>query len=183
MHAQSSDAVTLGLSLRKRFRGSSRHQKLGKGLLITIQTIVGHTLFSCTVGDLGASAGLGYQDVSLDSWQVLEGMVAVVRRTGHSSFYVEKGMGAMGKTPKQMGVGSEFRVHGGGEWFGFFAFETSVVVAGGVWRVICGVWLVSNADIWFFLEAFPVWLDVSFHFMCLFAFEIENPSRTRHVVL
>lgn len=57
------------------------------------------------------------------------------------------------------------------------------MVAGGVWRVVCGVWLVSNADIWFFLEAFPIWLDVSFHFMRLFAFEIENPSRTRHVVL
>ncbi|KAH9938499.1 uncharacterized protein B0H18DRAFT_17382 [Fomitopsis serialis] len=101
------DAVTLGLSLRKRFRASSRHGK-GKGLVISIQTIAGHTLFACTVGDLGGLSGIG--DVSLDSWSCLEvsghvgfslgyrvllalheqGMVAVVRRTGHSSYYVEK---------------------------------------------------------------------------------------------
>ena len=63
------DAVTLGLSLRKRFRASSRHAK-GKGLVISIQTIAGHTLFSCTVGDLGGLSGVG--DVSLDSWSCLE---------------------------------------------------------------------------------------------------------------
>jgi len=106
-----SDAVTLGLSIRKRFRASSRHIK-GKGLVISIQTIAGHTLFACTVGDLGNLSGIG--DVSLDSWACLEGMINVVRRTGHSSFYVEKGMNAMGKTPKQMGIqGDSFRVQGG----------------------------------------------------------------------
>jgi uncharacterized protein (UPF0303 family) len=105
------DAVTLGLSLRKRFRSSSRHQRLGRGLVISIQTIVGHTLFSCTVGDLGNTVG----DVSLDSWTSLDGMIAVVRRTGHSSFYVEKGMGAMGKTPQQLGLAPDLRIHGGGE--------------------------------------------------------------------
>lgn len=105
-----SDAVTLGLSVRKRFRASSRHIK-GKGLVISIQTIAGHTLFACTVGDLGHVSGIG--DVSLDSWACLEGMINVVRRTGHSSFYVEKGMSAMGKTPKQMGIQGEFRVNGG----------------------------------------------------------------------
>lgn len=104
------DAVTLGLSLRKRFRSSSRHAK-GKGLVISIQTIAGHTLFACTVGDLGGLSGVG--DVSLDSWACLEGMVAVVRRTGHSSYYVEKGMGAMGKTPKQMGIQGDYRINGG----------------------------------------------------------------------
>jgi len=103
------DAVTLGLSLRKRFRVSSRHQRLGRGLVISIQTIVGHTLFSCTVGELGNTVG----DVSLDSWTSLDGMISVVRRTGHSSFYVEKGMGAMGKTPKQLGLPSDLRIHGG----------------------------------------------------------------------
>jgi len=103
------DAVTLGLSLRKRFRASSRHQRLGRGLVISIQTIVGHTLFSCTVGDLGTTVG----DVSLDSWTALDGMIAVVRRTGHSSFYVEKGMGAMGKSPKQLGLSPDLRIHGG----------------------------------------------------------------------
>ena len=90
----STDAVTLGLSIRKRFRGSSRHATKGRGLVISIQTIAGHTLFSCTVGELGGASSLG--DVSLDSWASLEGMINVVRRTGHSSYYVEKGIGAMG---------------------------------------------------------------------------------------
>lgn len=103
-----------GLSIRKRFRASSRHNK-GKGLVISIQTIAGHTLFACTVGDLSSISGIG--DVSLDSWACLEGMINVVRRTGHSSFYVEKGMNAMGKTPKQMGIqGDSFRVQGGGKF-------------------------------------------------------------------
>lgn len=54
-------------------------------------------------------------DVSLDSWECLEGMVAVVKRTGHSSFYVEKGMSAMGKTAKQFVEGGDVRVNGGGK--------------------------------------------------------------------
>lgn len=107
----SSDAVTLGLSLRKRFRASSRHAK-GKGLVISVQSIAGHTLFACTVGDLGNPSGVA--DVSMDSWACLEGMMNVVRRTGHSSFYVEKGMGAMGKSARQMGIQGECRVNGGG---------------------------------------------------------------------
>jgi len=109
-----SDAVTLGLSLRKRFRASARHSK-GKGLVLSIQSIAGHTLFACTVGDLGHVSGVA--DVSLDSWTCLEGMINVVKRTGHSSYYVEKGISAMGKTstPNQilMGIQNEFRVHGG----------------------------------------------------------------------
>lgn len=72
------DAVTLGLSIRKRFRGSTRHAVKGRGLVISIQTISGHTLFSCTVGELGAATSLG--DVSLDSWACLEGMINVVVR-------------------------------------------------------------------------------------------------------
>ncbi|KAF8916812.1 hypothetical protein CPB85DRAFT_1288037 [Mucidula mucida] len=105
-----SDAVTLGLSLRKRFRVTQRHET-GCGLVISVQTIAGHTLFACTVGDQGHSSGRA--DVSLDSWACLQGMVDVVKRTGHSSFYVEKSMNAMGKTTKQMGMPAEFRVHGG----------------------------------------------------------------------
>ncbi|KAJ7937352.1 hypothetical protein B0H13DRAFT_1945485 [Mycena leptocephala] len=105
-----SDAVTLGLSIRKRFRSSSRHIK-GKGLVISIQSIAGHPLFCCSVGDLGHLSGIG--DISLDSWSAVEGMINVVKRTGHSSYYVEKGMAAMGKTPKQMGLQGEFRVNGG----------------------------------------------------------------------
>ena len=84
-------------------------------MVISIQTIAGHTLFSCTVGDLGHVSGIG--DVSLDSWACLEGMISVVRRTGHSSYYVEKGMSAMGKTAKQMGIQTEHRVNGGGIHF------------------------------------------------------------------
>jgi len=102
------DAVTLGLSLRKRFRVSTRYNK-GKGLVITVQTIAGHTLFACTVGDLGGISGVG--DVSLDSWSVLEAMVNVVKRTGHSSYYVEKGMGATSRD--QAGLQSDLRVYGG----------------------------------------------------------------------
>ncbi|KAF4619115.1 hypothetical protein D9613_005404 [Agrocybe pediades] len=107
----SSDAVTLGLSLRKRFRGTSRHLK-GKGLVLSIQTIAGHTLFACTVGDLGNVNGIG--DVSLDSWTCLEGMIDTVKRTGHSSYYVEKAMSAMGKTAKQMGLNSDSSLVSGG---------------------------------------------------------------------
>ncbi|TFK29230.1 hypothetical protein FA15DRAFT_700176 [Coprinopsis marcescibilis] len=106
----SNDALTLGLSIRKRFRASTRHAK-GKGLVISIQTIAGHCLFSCTVGDLGHPTGVG--DVSLDSWTCLEGMISVVKRTGHSSFYVQKGMNAMGKTANQLGIEGEFRITGG----------------------------------------------------------------------
>jgi len=105
------DAVTLGLSLRKRFRGSSRYQRKMKGLVISIQTIAGHTLFSCTVGDPGVK-----EDMSLDSWARLDGMIAIVRRTGHSSYYVEKGMEASGKIPRQLGAHGDDRIHGGGEY-------------------------------------------------------------------
>ncbi|PSR73488.1 hypothetical protein PHLCEN_2v10780 [Hermanssonia centrifuga] len=69
------DAVTLGLSIRKRFRASSRHAK-GKGLVISVQTIAGHTLFSCTVGDLGGFTGVG--DVSLDSWSCVEVRTTII---------------------------------------------------------------------------------------------------------
>lgn len=125
------DAVTLGLSLRKRFRASSRHAK-GKGLVISIQSIAGHTLFSCTVGDLGGISGVG--DVSLDSWVQLDvrspcrwrrgsvllivfeqKMIAVVKRTGHSSYYVEKGMAAMSKLSSQVGTQVDYHTCGGGK--------------------------------------------------------------------
>ncbi|KIM67788.1 hypothetical protein SCLCIDRAFT_107272 [Scleroderma citrinum Foug A] len=104
------DAITIGLSIRKRFRASTRHGK-GKGMVISIQTIGGHTLFSCTVGDLGHPSGAG--DVSLDSWACLQGMIDVVKRTSHSSYYIEKGMSAMGKTARQMGFDADVAVYGG----------------------------------------------------------------------
>lgn len=130
------DAVTLGLSIRKRFRGSSRHTTKGRGLVISIQTVAGHTLFACSVGELGGPTSLG--DASLDSWACLEGMINVVRRTGHSSYYVEKGLGALGKTPKEMGIRSDYNVNGGGE-IGSIAF--------GIFS-------------YFRVTAFPIWLQV-----------------------
>lgn len=42
-------------------------------------------------------------------------MIQVVRRTGHSSYYVEKGMGAMGRTPRQMGIQGDTPLSGGGK--------------------------------------------------------------------
>lgn len=103
----SNDAVTLGLSIRKRFRASSRHAK-GKGLVISIQSLGGHTLFACSVGDSDATG------VSLDAWLAIEGMLKVVKRTGHSSFYVERGMAAIGKTQETMGIPfPEYRINGG----------------------------------------------------------------------
>ncbi|KIY45912.1 hypothetical protein FISHEDRAFT_6625, partial [Fistulina hepatica ATCC 64428] len=107
-----SDAITLGLSLRKRFRGSSRHAKGGHGLVLTIQTIAGHTLFSCTVGDLADTP-----DVSLESWAALEGIVDVVRKTAHASYYgTYSAISALGKAPKQMGFPDDKigRLAGGG---------------------------------------------------------------------
>ncbi|KIK30836.1 hypothetical protein PISMIDRAFT_670989 [Pisolithus microcarpus 441] len=104
------DAVTLGLSIRKRFRGSSRHAR-GKGMVISIQSIAGHTLFACTAGDLGHPSGTG--DVSLDSWACLQGMIDIVKRTSHSSYYIEKAMNAMGKTAKQMGLEIGIAICGG----------------------------------------------------------------------
>ena len=43
-------------------------------------------------------------------------MISVVRRTGHSSWYVEKGMNAMGKTQRQLGIQTDYKISGGGEY-------------------------------------------------------------------
>lgn len=40
--------------------------------------------------------------------------MTVVKRTGHSSYYVEKAMAAMGKTAAQMGIQGDYRIFGGG---------------------------------------------------------------------
>lgn len=135
----SNDAVTLGLSIRKRFRASSRHAK-GKGLLISIQTISSQTLFACTVGELGHISGIG--EVGLDSWNCLEEMMSVVKRTGHSSWYVEKAMSSLGKTSREMGLArpeGDLRAYGGGE--------------------ILPPSCLPQADLQFH-AAFPIWLEV-----------------------
>ncbi|KAF7331872.1 hypothetical protein MKEN_00067300 [Mycena kentingensis (nom. inval.)] len=95
------DAVTLGLSIRKRFRSTPRHAK-GHGLIISIQTIAGHPLFACTVGDAG--------QISLESWNILEGIIKVVKSTSRSSFYVEQARAATGK---QLEMQSDYHVTGG----------------------------------------------------------------------
>jgi uncharacterized protein (UPF0303 family) len=101
------DAVTIGMNLRKRFRASSRHAK-GKGCVISIQTIQGSTLFACSVGE--------GSDVSLDSWWRVEGMIKVVRRTNHSTFYIEHGLSAIGRNGDQLGLPfPEYRIDGGGK--------------------------------------------------------------------
>jgi len=122
-----------GLSLRKRFRASARHLK-GKGLVISIQTIAGHILFACTVGDLANGIG----DVSLDSWACLEEMINTVKRTGHSSFYVEQGMSALGKSTMLGISGASFPVNGGG----LFTFR------------------VLRHNILKLSIAFPIWVEV-----------------------
>jgi hypothetical protein len=37
----------------------------------------------------------------MDAWLAVDGMIKVVKRTGHSSYYVERGMLAIGKTQKR----------------------------------------------------------------------------------
>ncbi|KZV72101.1 hypothetical protein PENSPDRAFT_683965 [Peniophora sp. CONT] len=88
------DAITLGLSLRKRFRASRRSRT--RSMVISITALSGAPLFQCAVGD-----GVGTED-----WGVLGGMIEVVRRTGHCSWYVEKGLQAVGEPER-------YRVHGG----------------------------------------------------------------------
>jgi uncharacterized protein (UPF0303 family) len=111
-HFSASDAVTLGLSLRKRFRSTARHARGGAGALVGVYDALGHTLFACTVGDLGDRRGAA--EVGMESWRRVNGMVEVVRRTGHSSFYVEKGMQAMGKTAEELGLKGDLYISGGG---------------------------------------------------------------------
>jgi uncharacterized protein (UPF0303 family) len=53
----SENAVLIGMSLRKRFRASKKYGK-GRGAVISVQTIMGTTLFACSIGD--------GSDISLD---------------------------------------------------------------------------------------------------------------------
>jgi len=93
------------MNLRKRFRASLKHSR-GRGAVLSIQTVQGATLFACAVGD--------GSDVCLDSWLRLESMIKVVKRTGHSSFYIEKGKTVLAKTPEQLGLPfPEYRLEGG----------------------------------------------------------------------
>ena len=66
-------------------------------MVLSVTALSGAPLFQCAVGD-----GVGTED-----WGVLGGMIEVVRRTGHCSWYVEKGLQAVGEPER-------YRVHGGG---------------------------------------------------------------------
>lgn len=67
-------------------------------------------------------------------------MISVVRRTGHSSYYVEKGMNALGKTQKQLGIPPDLKISGGGKHARY------------------GVRTVEHSNVPF--TAFPIWLEV-----------------------
>jgi len=102
---KSEDAVTIGMNLRKRFRASVKYAR-GRGAVCCVQTIQGSTLFSCAIGD--------GSDISPDSWARLTAMMNVVRRTGHSSFYIEKGRSVLGRSAEELGLPfPEYRVEGG----------------------------------------------------------------------
>ncbi|KAG8864983.1 hypothetical protein FRC20_010011 [Serendipita sp. 405] len=101
----SEDAYTLGQHIRKRFKGSQRCSK-GKGIAIAVKSVAGHILYACTVGECG--------DVNLEYWTSIEGMIATVIKTGHSTYYVERNLTLHGRSPDQYGlVYPEYRLNGG----------------------------------------------------------------------
>ncbi|CAG8703343.1 3378_t:CDS:2, partial [Acaulospora colombiana] len=93
-HFTNEDAYTLGQHMRKRFKASNRYAK-GNGVAIAIKSVAGHVLYACTVGDSG--------DVTLESWNCIDGMIATVVKTGHSSYYIEKKLADHGRRPEQLG--------------------------------------------------------------------------------
>ncbi|PVG01017.1 hypothetical protein CPB86DRAFT_135833 [Serendipita vermifera] len=104
-HFTNEDAYTLGQHMRKRFKASNRYAK-GNGVAIAIKSVAGHVLYACTVGDSG--------DVTLESWACIDGMIATVVKTGHSSYYIEKKLADHGRRPEQFGLSfPEYRVDGG----------------------------------------------------------------------
>lgn len=96
------------------------------GLIISIQTTSLQPLFTCTVSPPAATVRtmspsssptstpfLPSQDeTSPLAWQTLNKMIEVVKKTHHSSFYVEKSLSALGKGAVEVGV-TEGRVVGG----------------------------------------------------------------------
>ncbi|KAF8322002.1 uncharacterized protein EI90DRAFT_3078460 [Cantharellus anzutake] len=129
---KSEDAVTIGMNLRKRFRASVKYAR-GRGAVCSIQTIQGSPLFSCSIGD--------GSDISPDSWARLNAMMNVVKRTGHSSFYIEKGRSVLGRSAEELGLPfPEYRIEGG-------AFP---------------IWLVNTNALDFFFLPFPFPIFVIF---------------------
>ncbi|KAF8305198.1 hypothetical protein DL93DRAFT_2089693 [Clavulina sp. PMI_390] len=131
------------MNLRKRFRSSAKHAR-GRGAVISIQTPQNTPLFACAIGSgapsfppfpnganasTSANANLNNSTTSLpfpgagavtgngpspDSWARLDAIMRVAWRTGHSSFYVEKGRQVLGKSASELGLPfPEYRIEGG----------------------------------------------------------------------
>ncbi|KAG8710576.1 hypothetical protein FRC08_016983 [Ceratobasidium sp. 394] len=77
-----------------------------RGIVISISTFTGHTLFACTVG--------AESEVTPDNWVWVEGKRNVVRRFNHSSYYMGRKLAAAGKTQESANLPfPEYATHGG----------------------------------------------------------------------
>ncbi|KAG8697214.1 hypothetical protein FRC09_008008 [Ceratobasidium sp. 395] len=76
-----------------------------RGIVISISTFTGHTLFACTVGL--------ESEVTPDNWVWVEGKRNVVRRFNHSSYYMGRKLAAAGKAESANLPFPEYATHGG----------------------------------------------------------------------
>ncbi|CAE6502401.1 unnamed protein product [Rhizoctonia solani] len=77
-----------------------------RGIVISISTFTGHTLFACTVG--------AESEVTPDNWVWVEGKRNIVRRFNHSSYYMGRKLAAAGKTQESANLPfPEYATHGG----------------------------------------------------------------------
>lgn len=86
----STEAFEIGVAIRTRFLSAQADGGfVGRGIVISISTFTGHTLFSCSCGDDSA--------VGPDNWTWVEGKKNIVRLYNHSSFYQGRKALASGK--------------------------------------------------------------------------------------
>ncbi|KZS97095.1 hypothetical protein SISNIDRAFT_449814 [Sistotremastrum niveocremeum HHB9708] len=98
------DAFTIGSALRANFLKNPAWEN--RGLVISISTFTGHTLFVTAVGNDAEAVA--------NNWLWVEAKKRVVARFNHSSFYVGRKLAAEGKTPEDAGLHfPEFAPHGG----------------------------------------------------------------------
>ncbi|KAF8740336.1 heme-degrading, partial [Rhizoctonia solani] len=77
-----------------------------RGIVVSISTFTGHTLFACTVG--------AESEVTPDNWVWVEGKRNVVKRFNHSSYYMGRKLAAAGKTQEAANLPfPEYATHGG----------------------------------------------------------------------
>ncbi|CAE6436293.1 unnamed protein product [Rhizoctonia solani] len=77
-----------------------------RGIVISISTFTGHTLFATTVGN--------ESEVTPDNWVWVEGKRNVVRRFNHSSYYMGRKLAVAGKTQESANLPfPEYATHGG----------------------------------------------------------------------